>query len=107
MLKFVKKDVVRRTISKVEDQADINHKTVQTVVTAVFDSLKELMLDSPEVEFRIELRNFGVFEIKRTSPKLHASKMSPQRVIRIAPHRRVLFRPGGDLRGVLRQPLKE
>ena len=98
---YIKKDVVEKTAEK----TGLETKEAARVVNAVFESLRELMTGSA-LESRIEIRNFGVFEVKKTAAKPKArNPKKPDQVIYIPPRRKTLFRPGKILKNVLKQPL--
>ncbi|MCH7955302.1 MAG: HU family DNA-binding protein, partial [Candidatus Marinimicrobia bacterium] len=59
-------------------------------------------------EFRgrnVELRNFGVFEVKPTKAKPKARNPRTNEIIHVPPRRKTHFRPGKLLKKSLRQPL--
>lgn len=102
MTTYIKKDVIEKTAEK----TGLENKDAAKAVNAVFDSLRELMTDGP-LESRIEIRNFGVFEVKKTAAKPKArNPKKPDQVIYIPPRRKTLFRPGKVLKNILRQPLE-
>ena len=100
---YIKKDVVEKTAEK----TGIDTREAARVVNAVFTSLRELMTEGP-IQCRIEIRNFGVFEVKRTAAKPKArNPKKPEQEIYIPPRRKTLFRPGKILKNILKQPLSE
>lgn len=100
---YIKKDVVEKTAEK----TGIDTKESARVVNAVFASLRELMTEGP-LECRIEIRNFGVFEVKKTAAKPKArNPKKPEQEIYIPPRRKTLFRPGKIIKTILKQPLSE
>ncbi len=102
MKTYIKKDVVERTAEK----TGFETKEAARAVNAVFTSLRELMIED-DGECRIEIRNFGVFEVKRTKAKPKArNPKKPDQIIYIPPRRKTLFRPGKMLKNVLRKPLE-
>jgi integration host factor subunit beta len=103
MKTYIKKDVVDLTSEK----TGLDSKEAARVVNAVFASLRELMTER-ELENRIEIRNFGVFEVKRTAAKPKArNPKKPDQIIYIPPRRKTLFRPGKMLKNILRMPLPD
>ena len=99
---YIKKDVVEKTAEK----TGLESREAARVVNAVFESLRELMTGDA-IESRIEIRNFGVFEVKKTAAKPKArNPKKPDQVIYIPPRRKTLFRPGKILKNVLKQPLE-
>ncbi|MCF7811493.1 HU family DNA-binding protein [bacterium] len=102
MKTYIKKDVVEKTAEK----TGLDAREAARVVNEVFTSLRELMTEGP-VECRIEIRNFGVFEVKRTAAKPKArNPKKPDQVIYIPPRRKTFFRPGKILKSILKQPLE-
>ena len=102
MKTYIKKDVVERTAEK----TGLETKETARVVNAVFTTLRELMIEK-DTECRIEIRNFGVFEVKRTKAKPKArNPKKPDQIIYIPPRRKTLFRPGKMLKVFLRKPLE-
>jgi integration host factor subunit beta len=102
MQTYIKKDLVDRTSEKCGMEA----KDVAPIVNALFMSLRELMIENDQ-ECRIEIRNFGVFEVKNTAAKPKArNPKKPDEVIYIPPRRKTHFRPGKLMKSVLKKPLK-
>jgi len=103
MITYIKKDIIERTANK----TDLESKEAAKIVNAVFTTLRELMCEG-EPECRIEVRNFGVFEVKRTAAKPKArNPKKPDQIIYIPPRLKTHFRPGKLLKGILRKPLDE
>jgi len=61
---ITKKDVAKRTAKLVGEKIYLTEK----VVDGVFSTLREFMSEA-DPEIRIEIRDFGVFEVKTTKPK--------------------------------------
>jgi integration host factor subunit beta len=74
-------------------------------VTQVIQALGDLMIASDE-EIRIELRDFGVFEVKKTRPKPQARNPRTNEVVYIPERRKTHFKPGKRIREVLQKPLE-
>ena len=78
----------------------------EKVVDAVFQALREFMSEaSPEV--RIEIRDFGVLEVKKTKAKPKARNPKTGEVIFVPARRKTHFRAGKLLKEVLKTPLDE
>ncbi len=102
MLTYIKKDIVERVASK----TNMEPKESAVIVNAIFETLRELMCEG-EPECRIEVRNFGVFEVKRTAAKPKArNPKKPDQIIYIPPRLKTHFRPGKLLKSYLRRPLE-
>jgi integration host factor subunit beta len=74
-------------------------------VAAVIEAIGDLLIEA-DPERRIELRDFGVFEVKKTAktsarnPKTNEQMVVPSR-------RKTHFRPGKRIREVLKTPLRD
>ncbi len=79
-------------------------KQVTAVVNATFTALREIMTQS-DSESRIEIRNFGVFEVKKTKAKPKARNPKTNEVIYVPPRRKTHFKPGRLLQDALKKPL--
>jgi len=100
MITYVKKDIIERTAAK----TGLDIREAATVVNAVFEGLREFMTEG-KPECRIEIRNFGVFEVKRTAAKPKArNPKHPEQVIYIPPRLKTHFRPGKILKSFLKKP---
>ena len=75
-------------------------------VKAVVDSLGEMIMEA-DPELRIELRNFGVFTVKRVKAKPKARNPKTNEIVMVPSHRKTHFKPGRKIHNKLRQPLRE
>ena len=73
-------------------------------VTAVIEAMGDLMLHA-DPEVRIELRDFGVFEVKRTKAKPKARNPKTNETVFIPSRRKTHFKPSKRLKAVLQTPL--
>lgn len=99
---LTKKDVARR----VADLMDEPIYRSEPWVSAVIDALGELMLEA-DPEVRIELRDFGVFEVKKTKAKPKARNPKTNETVFIPSRRKTHFKPSKRLKEVLQTPLAE
>jgi len=97
---YTKKDLAQR-VAKAR-----NAKLADTTqwVDEVLASLREIML-SARPELRIEIRDFGVFEVKLTKSKPKARNPRTGENIYVPPRRKTHFRPGKLLKSFLSQPV--
>ena len=73
MKTVTKKDVAKRTAKALNEKI----YTTEKFVDSIFTVLREILSEA-DPEIRIEIRDFGVFEVKRTKPKPKArKKISP------------------------------
>ena len=99
---ITKKDVAKRTAKLSGEKIYLTEK----VVDSVFTSLREFMSEAnPEV--RIEIRDFGVFEVKTTKPKPKARNPKTGEIIYVPARRKTHFKAGKLLTDVLKKPLDE
>ena len=104
MKTYIKKDVVELVSKKLgEDAGDF--RLISKIVNITFNSLRELMIKEDE-ESRIEIRNFGVFEVKKTKAKPKARNPKTNQVIFVPPRRKTHFKPGKMLQDALKKPIK-
>ena len=97
-----KEDVARRVAEMQDCPLYKAKQQVRTVLTALGD----LMVEA-DPERRIELRNFGVFEVKKTKAKPTARNPQTNEPVFVPSRRKTLFRPGKRIQDVLKTPLKE
>jgi integration host factor subunit beta len=77
---------------KISEQSGITHVLAREAVQMVFDGIQETLLD----EGRIELRNFGIFEVKRRRARKARNPRTGEKVS--VPERSVVtFKPGREM----------
>jgi integration host factor subunit beta len=99
---LTKKDVARR----VAEATDTPIYKCEPWVQATIQALRDLMAEA-DPEVRIELRDFGVFEVKKTKAKPKARNPKTNETVFIPSRRKTHFKPGKRLREELQQPLEE
>jgi integration host factor subunit beta len=97
---LTKKDVARR----VSELVDSPIYKCEPWVSAVVEALGGLMMEA-DPEVRIELRDFGVFEVKKTKAKPKARNPKTNETVFIPSRRKTHFKPSKKLKSVLQQPL--
>ena len=102
MKTITKKDIAKRTALMVNGR--VYH--VERVINAVFDSLREFMAEA-DPEIRIEIRDFGVFEVKITKAKPKARNPKTGEIIHVPVRRKTHFKAGKLLKETLKKPLEE
>lgn len=99
---LTKKDVARRV-------AELQNEPIYKAepwVSAVITALGELMIEA-DPEVRIELRDFGVFEVKKTRAKPKARNPKTNETVFIPSRRKTHFKPSKRVKNELQKPLKE
>ena len=76
----------------IAEEMGLTQLQVQGVVRRVFDGITETLVR----EGRIELRNFGVFEVKERKPRKARNPRTGER-LRVPARRVVTFKPGRGL----------
>ncbi|MBT3448558.1 MAG: integration host factor subunit beta [Bacteroidetes Order II. Incertae sedis bacterium] len=97
---LTKKDVARR-VAELVDQPIYK---CEPWVASVIGAIGELMMEA-DPEVRIELRDFGVFEVKKTRAKPKARNPKTNETVFIPSRRKTHFKPSKKLKAVLQQPL--
>jgi integration host factor subunit beta len=98
---LTKKDVARRVSEIMEEPIYKSEPWVKAVIMALGD----LMMEA-DPEIRIELRDFGVFEVKRTKAKPKARNPKTNETVFIPSRRKTHFKPSKRLKEVLQTPLQ-
>lgn len=102
MITYTKRDLVRKIANSMDEPMVATEPWVDAVIKAIGDTML-----SADPTCRIELRNFGVFEVKKTKAKPKARNPRTNEEIYVPPHRKTHFKPGKRLKEFLRQPLPE
>lgn len=99
---YTKKDVAQRVAELQGERLSL----ALSWTNAVFQALREtMMLADPEL--RIEVREFGVFEVKVTKSKPKARNPRTGEVFFVPKHRKSHFKPGKMLKQFFSQALDE
>ncbi len=99
---YTKRDIVRR----ISENMEVPMVQVEPWVDAVITTLRETMMEANPT-CRIEIRDFGVFEVKQTKAKPKARNPKTNEVIYVPEHRKTHFKPSKLLKEFLRQPLNQ
>jgi integration host factor subunit beta len=102
MKNYIKKDI----IELVMDRTGQKQQDCAQSVDAIFAVLREMMAGAIP-GCRIEVRDFGIFEVKQTKPKPTARNPRTGELVYVPSRRKTHFRPGRLLKDALRQPLDE
>ncbi|MBR9978996.1 MAG: integration host factor subunit beta [Bacteroidetes bacterium] len=95
-----RKDISRNVAKELSLKLRDADHLVETVLSTIRD-----MLMNAEPEIRLEVRDFGAFEVKVTKAKPGARNPRTGELVYVPPRRKVMFRPGKKLRGFLLSPL--
>jgi len=100
MKTYTKRDLVRI----IADQRKEPMVQVESMVDDVIRAFRGVMLEA-DPECRIEIRDFGVFEVKTTKAKPKARNPKTNEVIYVPAHRKTHFKPSKLIKDFLKQPL--
>jgi nucleoid DNA-binding protein len=86
---MTKKDIVL----KIADESKFKQVVVKKVVHRVFDVMLEALLKGD----KIEIRNFGVFKVKKRKPRIGRNPRTNQPVP-VPERKTVVFKPGLEMK---------
>ncbi|TRZ64618.1 integration host factor subunit beta [bacterium] len=102
MRTLTRKDVERR----MEDKLLGKKVTKKLIVDSLFESMRELIMSAAPI-IRIEIRDFGVFEVKKTKPKPKARNLKTGEFVYVPGRRKMHFKPGKILKNFLKEQMSE
>ncbi|KPK88425.1 DNA-binding protein [bacterium SM23_31] len=100
MRTITKKDVTKRTAALLGEKIS----TTEVIVDGVFNTLRDILM-SANPEVRIEIRDFGVFEVRKTNPKPKARNPRTGEIISVPARKKTHFKAGKILKTKLKMPL--
>ena len=98
MRTITKKELAREVSEAVGSKNNFAHKAVDALFTAMREELVK--------GNRIEVRGFGVLEVRATKAKPAARNPRTGEVVYVPPRRKTHFKPGKDLKEALHRPLE-
>jgi len=84
----------RDLVIRISEESKLNQQQVLDVVQKTLDYIAEALARNQKVE----LRNFGVFEVKIRKARIGRNPNSPAADVRIPPRAVVKFKPGKEMR---------
>lgn len=97
---YTKKDIVKRVAAASNE----NMNSAARSVGHVFTAIREILM-SADPDLRIEIRDFGVLEVKPTKSKPKARNPKSGEIIYVPSRRKTHFKPSKLLKSFLSQPL--
>ncbi len=97
---YTKRDIVKR----VAKQTNSSYDQTAPYVDEIFGTMREMMSNDYD-NIRIEVRNFGVFEVKPTKAKPRARNPRTNEEVYVPAHKKSHFKPGKILKQHLKQPI--
>ena len=98
---YSKDDLIKKLSNKILFSNEDMKFMIDNFLETILDILKQ-----PKDNIRIELRNFGVFEVKPTKAKPKARNPRTNKEIYVPAHRKISFKPGKDLKTELKKEWK-
>lgn len=98
---YTKKDIAKR----VAEQLDATVDGTSNYVDEIFKVMRDMLCED-ENRIRIEIRNFGVFEVKPTKAKPRARNPRTNEEVFVPAHKKTHFKPGKLIKTHLSKPLK-
>ncbi len=97
-LKFTREDIIRRA------SVDLNlpYHDMNLVLNSFLGVLTDMLIEEKS-NIRIELRNFGIFEVKPTKAKPRARNPRTNIEFYVPSRRKVSFKPGKIIKEVLQK----
>ena len=91
-------------LNSVAKKIDENPLKVEKVISATFNTLREVLSEA-DPEIRIEIRDFGVLEVKTTKAKPKARNPRTNEIVYVPARRKTHFKPGQILKKEMSRPL--
>ncbi len=87
---------------EVAKETNCKKSLASKMVDSIFNAMRESLIAGD----RIEIRGFGVFQVKDTKPKPAARNPRSGEIIYVPARRKTHFKPGKLLKEALHKPLK-
>ena len=98
---ITKLDVARRTARLAGEKVCLSEK----ITDAVFTALRQYISEADPV-VRIEIRDFGVFEVQKMNPIPKARNPKTGEIFYVPARRKTKFKAGKILKEVMRKPME-
>ena len=95
---YTKKDLIDIVYKKV----DLPKSKIKIILDLVLDSVTDI-LKKNQSNTRLEIRNFGVFQVKPTKAKPKARNPKTNEEVYVPPRRKINFKPGKIIRQELQR----
>ena len=98
VINYTREDIIRRT----GDKLNLTHDEMKLILDTTLDTVAE-MLTEDKSRIRIELRKFGIFEVKPTKAKPRARNPRTNEEVFVPARRKIHFKPGKNIKEELQQ----
>ena len=89
-------------IDLIHKKINIPKNKIQIILETVLGSMEEIFTKD-QSETRLEIRNFGIFEIKKTKPKPKARNPKTNEMVYVPSRRKISFKAGKKISGKLKK----
>ena len=93
---YTKQDIIR----KVSNNLNIPKDEVKIILESILGVMSDIICEEKYLS-RIEIRNFGVFEVKTTKAKPKARNPRTNEEIYVPPRKKVQYKPGKNIKKIL------
>ena len=100
-LTYNKDDLVKKMSQKLL----FSHEDMKFMVDNFFETILEILIQPHDI-IRIEIRNFGVFEVKPTKPRNKARNPKTLKIYKVPARRKLTFKAGKVIKTELKKELK-
>ena len=100
--KFCQEDTVtkKEIVKQISERIGLTQLKTKDIVQQAFDAIVDTLIEDPS--HRIELRNFGVFEVKRRKPRKARNPRTGDKVD-VPAKNVVTFKPGKEMEELVRK----
>jgi len=98
---YTKKDIIRKVSKKINIPKD----EVKIIFESILDTMSDIICEEKYLS-RIEIRNFGVFDVKPTKAKPKARNPRTNEEIYVPPRRKVQYKAGKNIKQILSRDRK-
>ena len=95
---YTKNDLV----DLIYESLDLPKDRIKLILEAVLDNMNDIFMKD-QSNIRLEIRNFGVFEVKKTKPKPKARNPKTNEIIYVPPRRKISFKASKNLNKKLKK----
>ena len=93
----------KELVEQVSELLDMKNEDVFQIIDQTFVTMRESLIHGD----RIEIRGFGVFEVKDTKARTSARNPRTSALVYVPPGKKTRFKPGKVLKEALRKPLDD
>ena len=97
---YTKQDI----INKVSKKMNIHNDEVKVIFESILQTMSDIICEENYLS-RIEIRNFGVFEVKPTKAKPKARNPRTNEEIYVPAHKKTRFKPSKLIKNYLKKPI--